>query len=144
MIYLDTNIIIYAIENNYKYGKKCKEILEKIQYCKIEACCSILVLVEVINVLCKINKILGKENKNKLNIQDNINAILSLPIIWYDLSFLIIKHSSNYNFKVSGVDYIHVATMEVNSVFEVISADEELDKIPFLKRIDPIKFEKVL
>ena len=30
MKYLDTNVIIYAIENNSKYGNKCKNILEQI------------------------------------------------------------------------------------------------------------------
>lgn len=140
MKYLDTNIIIYAIENDNKYGQKCKEILEAIQNQKLEVCCSILILVEVLNVLCKINKVLEKEDKKLLNIENNINAILSLPILWYDLDFLIIKHSSKYNFKVSGVDYIHIATIDLNCVSEIISADQELDKIPFLKRIDPLKF----
>ena len=140
MKYLDTNIIIYSIENHPRYGKKCKEILQNVEDNKLEVCASILVLVEVINVLNKINRILEKEGNKMLNIEDNINAILSLPILWYDLSFPIIKHSSRYKFKVSGVDYIHIATMEMNSVFELLSADEELDKVPFLKRIDPLDF----
>ena len=35
MKYLDTNVIIYAIENDIKYGRKCKEILEAIQHQKL-------------------------------------------------------------------------------------------------------------
>ena len=31
MIYLDANVIIYAIENHPKYGKKCKQIMEDIE-----------------------------------------------------------------------------------------------------------------
>tara|TARA_Y100000310_G_scaffold323165_1_gene383168 strand:- start:6599 stop:7009 length:411 start_codon:yes stop_codon:yes gene_type:complete len=136
MKYLDTNIIIYAIENHAKYGKKCKKILQDIQDNKLKTCSNILVLVEVINVLTKLNKTL----EIKLDIAENINAILNLPIEWYELSFPIIKHASNYNFKVSGVDYIHIATMEINSIFEVITADKEFNKINFLKRVDPLDY----
>ena len=55
MIYLDTNVIIYAIANDEKYGKSCKDILLDIDSKKIEVCASTLVLVEVINVLKNLN-----------------------------------------------------------------------------------------
>ncbi len=137
MKYLDTNIIIYAIENHPKYGKKCKEILQQIQRRKLEVCSSILVLVEVLNVLTKLKRTF---KDNELDIEGSINALLSLPIVWYELSFPVIKHSSKYDFKVSGVDYIHIATMELNSVFEILSADKELDRVSFIKRVDPLDF----
>ena len=62
MKYLDTNVIVYAIESHPKYGNKCKNILQNIQDKKLEACCSVMVLVELLNVLNKINKILEKDN----------------------------------------------------------------------------------
>lgn len=140
MNYLDTNIFVYAIENHPKYGKKCAEILQKVQTEKIKVCSSLYTLIELINVLHKINKILQKEGKNLLNVEENIIAILSLPILWYDLNLLLITHFSKYTFSVSSTDYIHISTMELNSVFEIISADEDFDKISFLKRIDPLSF----
>ena len=79
--------------------------------------------------------------KEKLNIRKNIDAILSLPIKWIELDFAIIRRASEYQFKVSGIDYIHVASMELNLVNEIISADEELNKIDFIKRIDPLTFK---
>ncbi len=140
MIYLDTNILIYAIEQHPKYGVACKNILQKIQDKKIEACCSLSVLLEVINVLNRINKILEHENKILLNIQENVEAILDLPINWFDINFVLIRHSAKYSFKISPTDYIHIASMELNSIFEIISADQDFDKIPFLKRIDPLEY----
>lgn len=139
MKYLDTNIIVYALENHPKYGKSCKKILSNIESEKLKVCSSILVLVEFLNVLTKINKILKKENKKQLDIAKNVDAVLSLPIVWFDLNFFTIKRASSYDFSVSGVDYIHIATMELNDVKEVISADKELDKVDFIKRIDPLK-----
>lgn len=141
MKYLDTNVIIYAIESHPKYGEKCKDILKAVENAELEICASTLILVEVINVLCKLNIILEVAHKEKLNIRKNIDAILSLPIKWIELDFAIIRRASEYQFKVSGIDYIHVASMELNLVNEIISADEELNKIDFIKRIDPLTFK---
>jgi len=138
--YLDTNVIIYAIENHPKYGKKCKSILKAAESGELEVCASILVLVEVINVLCKLNKVLEERGKEKLNIRKNISAILSLPITWIELDFAIIQRASEYEFKISGIDYVHIASMELNLVNEIISADEEFDRIELVKRIDPLTF----
>lgn len=140
MIYVDTNVFIYAIENHPKYGEACKKILFDIESEKIKSSASVLVLVEIINVLTKINKILKKQEKKPLDIKKNIDAILSLPLTWFDLDFLIIKKASEYTYGVTGVDYVHIATMDINSVTEIISADDELDKIKFIKRIDPKEY----
>ena len=140
MIYVDTNVFIYAIENHPKYGEVCKKILLDIESEKVKASASVLVLVEIINVLTKINKILKGQGKKSLDIKENIDAILSFPVTWFDLDFLIIKKASEYTYNVTGVDYIHIATMEINSVTEIVSADDELDKIKFIRRIDPKKY----
>src|SRR3989338_4143929 len=121
MIYLDTNVIIYAIANDTKYGTACKRILLDLETCRLKACASVLVLVETINVLTKINRMPSVAGKAELDIRKNIDAILSLPIVWFDLNFPIIKRAAEYNYKVSGVDYVHIATMELNSVGELIS-----------------------
>ena len=140
MKYLDTNIIIYAIENNPKYGKSCKKILLDIESNKVKVCASILVLSEIINALSKINNLLRNERKKELNVENNINAILSLPITWLDLNFYVIKRASSYDYKISGADYTHVATMELNSINEIITADEDFNKVSILKRIDPLDY----
>ena len=79
MKYLDTNIIVYAIENHPKFGKECKKILKEIQNSRLEVGCSMLVLIELINVLKKINKKLREDGGRNLDIKKNIDAILSLP-----------------------------------------------------------------
>ena len=140
MQYIDTNVIIYAIENHPKYGKACKKILEDVESGTLEVSASILVLVELINVLVKINKILKKQGKKALNLKDNTEAVLSLPITWIDLDFFIIEKASEYRYNINGVDYVHIATMEINSISEIISADEDLDVIKTIERTDPLKY----
>ncbi len=141
MIYIDANVFIYAIENHPEYGEACKRILLDIEKGRLKACASILVLVEIINVLTKINKMIEERGKRPLDVRKNVDAILSLPIVWFDLNFLIIKRASEYTYPVTGVDYVHAATMETNIVWEVISADKELDKIKFTRRIDPREYK---
>ncbi len=139
MIYLDTNVIIYAIENHPKYGKKCKQILEDIESEKLKACCSVLILAETINVLTKINKQL--KGRGQLDISKNIDAVMSLPIMWLDMNFAVIKKASEYNYNISGIDYIHIATMELNSIAKVISADADFDEADLIKRVDPLEYK---
>ena len=140
MKYLDTNIIVYVIENHSKYGNKCSKILKAIENGRLKVGCSLLVLVELINVLNRINKELKKQKKVTLNIKKNIDAVLSLPIVWFDLGIIIIKRASEYDFNINGVDCIHIATMELNSVNEIITADEDFARIPILRKLDPLKF----
>lgn len=140
MIYLDTNVLVYAIENHPKYGKTCKKILEDIENDRLKVSASVLVLVELINVLVKLNKILEKQRRRTLSIRENIEAVLSLPITWIDLEFLVIEKASEYTFDINGVDYIHLASMELNSITEILSADRDLDTVKTLRRIDPMNY----
>ncbi len=139
MIYIDTNVIGYAIENHPKYGNVCKKVLLDIQEGSIKACSSFLVLIELINVLSKINRSLpGK----RIDIRRSIEAVLSLPFVWLDISTFTIERASEYTYNVSGADYMHIALMEINMVNSIISADKELDKVDIINRIDPLNYDR--
>jgi predicted nucleic acid-binding protein len=139
--YIDTNVFVYAIENHPKYGKSCAKILSDLHEKRIQGSSSVLVLVELINVLAKLNKILKTKQESQLVISDNIAAVLSLPIIWIDLDIRIIETASTYDYQVNGVDYVHIASMDANSISEVLSADHELDKVKSVTRIDPLDYK---
>ena len=136
MIYIDTNVFVYAIENHQKYGAACKKILVDIMNKDIDAACSVIVLAELLNVLVKMRKITG----DNLDVRKSINAMLSLPITWFDLNFFVLGYAAGYKFKISGIDYVHIATMEIHSIKKNISADTELDKVDFIERIDPLDY----
>lgn len=136
--YLDTNILVYAIERHPEYGKSCKEILIDIYAGKRKVCCSVLVLVELISVLRKINTQLRKTGKDQLDVRANVDAVLSLPINWVDLNLFVIKRSAEYEYAISGPDCIHIATMEVENITRIISADRDFEKVDFVKRVDPL------
>ncbi len=140
-MYIDTNIFIYAIENHPKYGASCKKILKDVESGKIKVSASILVLVEAINVLNRLNKELRNEGKKTIDISMNVAAIESLPIKWLDLNLVIIERAAQYEYPINPTDYVHLATMELNQINEVISADsDDLDKIKWVARTDPLDY----
>ncbi len=140
MKYLDTNVIGYAIENHPKYGAACKNILGEIITERIKVAASMLVLVELIGVIKKINKTLSKAGLPELDLRANVDAVLSLPIMWVEIEFFLIKHAAGYSYNISGADHTHLATMELNGIHEIISADADFDKVEFVKRIDPLEY----
>ena len=140
MIYLDTNVIVYAIENHPKFGEACKRILLDIEKGNLKALSSVMTLAELISVLVKINRMRKSENKSTVDINMNVSAVLSLPVTWIEMDFSVIEKASRYTYKTSGSDYIHAASMDIHGVYSIISADAELDKIDFAKRIDPLEY----
>ena len=135
MIYIDTNIFVYAIQKHLEYGKACSKILDDINNEKLEATSSVLVLSEFISVLVRLRKI-----DQGISIKESLEAVLSLPITWFDMDIFTLEKASTYNFNISGMDYIHLATMEINSIVKIISADADFDKVEIVKRIDPLKY----
>ena len=136
MIYIDTNVFVYAIENHPKYGAACKKILIDGLNRKIDAACSIRVLAELLNVLVKMRKL-----AKKLDVKGSVQAVLSFPLTWFEMDFFVLENASEYTYNISGGDYIHVATMEINAIKKVLSADAELDKIDSIERIDPLEYK---
>jgi predicted nucleic acid-binding protein len=99
----------------------------------------VLVLLELINMLKRINDA-ELRGGPKLSIEKNVQALLSLPIVWLDMDLAVIERASTYAFRVNGVDYVHIASMEINSMTEIVSADRELDKVRMISRIDPLNY----
>lgn len=73
-------------------------------------------------------------------IEDNVEAVLSPGITWVDLDFLMIERAATYSFDINGIHYIHAASTETNSITEILSADTDFDKVPTIKRLDPLNY----
>ncbi len=141
MIYLDTNVFAYAIANDGKYGSPCKRILLAVEKGKLEAVCSMLVLVELQSVLRKFNKLRKREGHSPYDVPANVDAVLSYPITWLDIDFLTVKRAAEYAYNIAGPDCVHVASMELAGVSRIISADAEFDKAEIVRRTDPLDFK---
>lgn len=133
-MYLDTNIWIYAITAHPKYGKKCKQILEKLEKGEFKAAISVQVLSEVAGVL-----------HQQFGVKDTVGhvvAIMSYPLEVIDLTPDIVVRGAEYSrdYGILPYDGIHVATALRQMVKKILSADKELDKVPFIERVDPLDY----
>jgi len=130
MIYLDTNIFIYASIDESEIGKKCSEIISLHLNEKKDVATSCLTWDEVVY---GIRKKVGKE----MSIIQGKNLIEMQNLLWLDTNNLIISKAQElmeaYNLKPR--DAIHAATAIVNGIKEIISDDSDFDKVTELKRI---------
>ena len=134
MIYVDTNIWIYASIAHPKYGHRCKAILERIEKGQLEAVVSVQVLSEVAGVLYQ-----------QYHVKDptkHVAAILSYPMKFVDVTpdivLKVVEYSRDYG--ILPYDGIHVASALSSFITEILSADKELDKVGVIERIDPLEF----
>ena len=77
ILYIDSNIFIFASTNKGKLGQNCRKIIKLTNEHKISCATSFLVLDEVMWVL---KKNIGRESAIKI-----IKAILSMTIKWIDV-----------------------------------------------------------
>ena len=129
MIYLDTNIFIYASIDESEIGKKCSEIISLHLNEKKDVATSCLTWDEVVY---GIRKKVGKE----MSIIQGKNLIEMQNLLWLDTNNLIISKAQElmeaYNLKPR--DAIHAATAIVNGIKEIISDDSDFDKVKEIKR----------
>ena len=138
MIYIDTNIWIYAITAHPRYGKKCRRILEALERGELEAAISVQVLSEVAGVLYQ-----------QFGVKDTvgqIEAILSYPLELIDVTPDIVLRAAEYSrdYGILPYDGIHVASALGRMTKEILSADGELDKVAAITRIDPLEFQLII
>ena len=141
MTYLDTNILLYAITQDSKYGAACKRILFDIEEGALQVGASTLVLLEVLGALRKINGTRLRKRQPLLDIRANLEAILSLPVVWFEMSVFVIERAANHTMKKGQTaDYIHYATAEMQGMKQILSADEDFDQAPGIERLDPLQY----
>lgn len=136
-MYIDTNIVVYAVSQDPKYGSACTSWLERINRGEVIAESSVLLLVECLHVFTSLNNIAAKKGHKAIDIYTSLNAIMNIPIKWLELTPLVILRASESNYPLTTADAIHIVSMELNGITEILSADTGLDKIPGIRRIDP-------
>ena len=134
MIYVDTNVWIYAAIAHPKYGKRCKAILERIERRELEAVISVQVLSEVAGVLYQQYRVKDPT--------EHVAAVLSYPMKIVDVTPDIVIRAAEYSrdYGILPYDGIHIASALSSLVTEILSADKELDKVSIIRRVDPLEF----
>ena len=123
MLYLDSNVFIYAAINTEEIGKKARTLLQKIQQGDQKAATSVLTFDEVFWSI--------KKRKPELA-QETSYALLNFPnleIIAADrkLALSALKIINEYN--LAPRDALHAATAIASKANCIVSTDSHFDKI---------------
>lgn len=129
MLYIDANVFIFSILGEEKLRETSLKIIKDINNKKIVAFTSCLTFDEVAYVI--------KKHLNDEVFYETLEGLLSLNIKWLDVNILIIRESSNLikEYNLSPRDAIHVATMKINNIRNILSEDSDFNKIKEIKRI---------
>jgi predicted nucleic acid-binding protein len=130
-LYVDSNVFFYAKIMDRVFGKSCSQILRGIASDNLQASTSVLVPIEVANALRKYG--LAKD------VAEEVRAIFSLGLEVYSLDPTDAREAAEIYAEtgISPYDCVHAAVMKKNGLSEIISADKEFEKIPWIKRLDP-------
>jgi predicted nucleic acid-binding protein len=130
MIYIDSNIFVYAAQSSAPKGEKAIKVIQSIQDGNLQAATSILSFDEAVWIL-------------RRNIGENpasiaVKGFFSLPdLTIYDVTKEIFLMSLEImqKEKLKPRDAIHVATMRVNNITKILTEDSDFDKVQKIKRI---------
>jgi len=140
---IDTNILVYANNENSPFHSKCKELVEKAVNGAIPAAVSIQNLIELYAVITDKKRvehplppIKAKELLEFYKNNENIHVIVSTSETLTTITELIAKHKPKAQ---SIFDYLLVATMMDNNIHDIYTVNTD-HFIPFssIKAINPI------
>jgi len=133
MIFIDANIVMYAVGRPHRYKEACARIIVDISEGKIPAVTDCEILQEILYRYWYIREL----EKGLQVFEDFQNLVPKIfPIGREDLieSAQILRE----NFPVSPRDALHVAVMRNNGVNSILSTDTHFDLIPRIQRKDPL------
>jgi predicted nucleic acid-binding protein len=140
---IDTNILVYANNVDSPFHSKCKGLVEKAVNGSIQAAISIQNLIELYAVITDKRRvehplppIKAKELIEFYKHNENIQVIIPTSETLTTITKLIAKHKPKAQ---SIFDYLLVATMMDNNIYEIYTANTDHFK-PFIsmKAINPI------
>jgi predicted nucleic acid-binding protein len=132
---IDSNIIIYTINQDLPEHAKCKDLFKKFAEGLELVAIPSIAFMESFHALVRAYKYLESEVKRRLIAiidSENIN-ILDISVSTIILAFDIAEE-----YKTGGRDSLIAASLLENNIKEIYSHDKDFDKIEIIKRIDPI------
>ncbi|MCL4349414.1 type II toxin-antitoxin system VapC family toxin [Ferroplasma acidiphilum] len=136
MIYIDSNVFIFAALNNEELGNSAKLILEKVENRSIEASTSSLTFDEVVWIVKK-----NRSFEDAVSIGDAFLGMEGLHLIDVNQDLLALAISIMKKYKTDPRDSIHAATAITQKAAVVISEESDFDKITEIKKIGIREFK---
>ncbi|MCK6625116.1 MAG: type II toxin-antitoxin system VapC family toxin [Anaerolineae bacterium] len=137
VVFLDVNVFMYAAGGPHSYKDVCVRILTDVENGILPAAINTEVLQELLYRYSHIKL----SDKGIQLCRDIMKYPLTiLPITERDIGLAIDLFETYRAAGVKPRDAIHTATMQNNSIFQVISADKDFEALTSLTRIDPLAY----
>lgn len=132
MIFLDTNVFLYAAGREHPLREPCRRVLRRVEDGSLAANTNVEVVQEILYVLTR----RALEEKGRRLARSVLGLFPDvLPLSALDLGAaldLLGEHPG-----LTPRDAIHVATMRRRGIDTLISADTHFDRVEDIRRIDP-------
>ena len=135
LIFLDSNIFLYAVGADHPLRGPCGRILQAVAEGGIEATTNSEVVQEILHVLRRKGR-----HADALLVARRVSLIFPdlLPVTQIDMVRTIDILSENASLPTR--DALHAATMLGAGISQIASADQDFDRIGGIVRLDPINF----
>ncbi len=135
VIFLDANVFMYAAGKAHPFKQPCQQILQAVEAEQLPAATNVEVLQELLYRYSHI-QLLDKGIQLCRYILEYPLTIL--PVTPADMTFALGLLSQTQDLPPR--DAIHAATMQTNTITQILSADKHFDRIAGIQRLDPLTF----
>lgn len=138
MIYLDTNIFMYAVDEGSQYYAICDKLTGAAAHNKIKTSTSAETIQEIIHLL-----------RNRVSIKRGVEVASFTMTIVHDIlpideevlqQYLLLVKKYGQHKKVASRDFLHLATCVVNKIDTIITYDADFRKFKEVKAMTPEEY----
>lgn len=133
---MDSNIIVYALNQDLPEYIECKNLLKKIADGIETISIPSIVFMESYHALVRAYKF------NELEVKRRLIAIIdseNINVLEISVSTILLAFEIAEEYKPGGRDSLIAASLLENNIKEIYSHDIDFDKIKKIKRIDPLQ-----
>lgn len=129
MIYLDSNVFIYATLNNGELGSRARSLLSKVQGGMLEACSSSLTFDELVWVVKK-----NRDMEDALSAGGAFLVMKNLRLVNVDGNLLLAALSVIRRYGLNPRDAIHAASAISERAATMVTEDRDFEQIKEFER----------
>lgn len=132
MLFLDSNVFLYALGRDHPLREPCRGVLERVRVGTLEANTSAEVLQEVLYVLARRGDagVAARVVRDLAEAFPDAIAVTRTEVV--EACAVLDEHP-----RLASRDAVHVATLRLHGLSEIVSADRHFDTVEGLRRVAP-------
>ncbi len=132
MVFIDTNVFLYAIGREHALKAPCQAVLRALEQERLEGETNTEVIQEVLFALSRrgSRELASEVTHDLIDLFPNL-----LPVTRPDLRVAATLYKNSPS--LSPRDAIHIATMQNNGLDTIVTTDRDFDEVTGIRRVDP-------